>query len=109
MSFSFQQDELDEVESYDMNLDGDDYYEDAVFGDDAALQELTFTCSVHEPCLTERELLHLDTIADALELKRLSKMQVLTDASSMPTDAKVLSTRFVRTWREKVDKDGKQI
>ena len=37
-------------------------------------------------------------------------MQVLTtDASSMPADAKVLSTRFVRTWREKVDKDGKQI
>ena len=45
-----------------------------------------------------------------LKLKRLSKMQVLTDASSMATDAiKVLSNRFVRTWREKVVKDGKQI
>ena len=32
-AFSFQQDELDELESYDMNFDGDNYYEDAGFGD----------------------------------------------------------------------------
>ena len=62
---------------------------------------------VHKP--SETELLRLDTIADALELKRLSKMEVLTDASSIPTDAKVLSTRFVRTWREKLGKDNKPI
>ena len=29
-------------------------------------------------------------------------MSVLTDSANMPADCKVLSTRFVRTWREKV-------
>ena len=78
-------------------------------GGDVALQELTFPFSVHEPCLTEDELLRLDTIADALELKRLHEMQVLTDASDMPADSKILSTRFVRTWREKIGKTGEPI
>ena len=32
-----------------MSFDGDNYYEDADFGDDAAGQELTFPFSVHEP------------------------------------------------------------
>ena len=36
-------------------------------------------------------------------------MQVLTNAAEMPRDAKVLSTRFVRTWREKLNKDGQLI
>jgi len=109
VAFSFQQDELDELEKFDMNFDDEDYFADMESDDDVALQELAFPFSVHEPCLTEAELLRLDTIADALELKRLSKMEVLTDASSMPTDAKVLSTRFVRTWREKLGKDNKPI
>ena len=109
VAFSFQQDDLDELEKYDMNFDDEDYCADVEADDDAALQELTFPFSAHEPCLSETELLRLDTIADALELKRLSKMEVLTDASSMPTDAKVLSTRFVRTWREKLGKDNKPI
>jgi hypothetical protein len=40
----------------------------------------------------------LDAIADAVEvMKRLTKMQVLTNASQMPADSQVLSTRFVRT------------
>ena len=109
VAFSFQQDDLDELEKYDMNFDDEDYYAGVEADDDAALQELTFPFSAHEPCLSETELLRLDTIADALELKRLSKMEVLTDASSIPTDAKVLSTRFVRTWREKLGKDNKPI
>jgi hypothetical protein len=36
-------------------------------------------------------------------------MQVLTNAAEMRRDAKVLSTRFVRTWREKLNKDGQLI
>ena len=87
---------LDELETYDMNFDDEEYFDDVETGDDAALQELTFPFSVHEPCLTEDEFLRLGTIADALELKRLREMQVLTGASSMPTDAKILSLRFVK-------------
>ena len=109
VSFIFQQDELDELETYDMNFNDEEHYDDVEIGGDVALQELTFPFSVHEPCLTEDELLRLDTIADALELKRLHEMQVLTDASAMPADAKILSTRFVRTWRDKIGKTGEPI
>ena len=109
VSFSFQQDELDELEAYDMNFDDEEYYGDVEIVDEMALQELTFPFSVHEPCLTEDEFLCLDTIADALELIRLREMQVLTDANAMPTDSKILSTRFVRTWREKLGKHGKPV
>ena len=109
VSFTFQQDELDELETYDMNFNDEEHYDDVEIGGDVALQELTFPFSVHEPCLTEDELLRLDTIADALELKRLHEMQVLTDASAMPADSKILTTRFVRTWREKIGKTGEPI
>ena len=109
VAFSFQQDDLDELEKYDMNFD-EDYYAGVEADDDASLQELTFPFSAHEPCLSETELLRLDTIADALELKRLSKMEVLTDASSMPTDAKVLSTSLCvhgeRNWAKTTSPSG---
>ena len=61
------------------------------------------------PTLDETELQRLDALADALEIQRLIKMSVLTDASAMPTDSKQLSTRFVRTWREKLNKEGQPI
>ena len=61
--------------------------------------------SKHEPNLTVEELQRLDALADSVEIKRLAKMEVLTDSSSMPSDSKILS-RFVRTWREKLDSSG---
>ena len=69
VAFSFQQDDLDELEKYDMNFDDEDYYAGVEADDDASLQELTFPFSAHEPCLSETELLRLDTIADALEFE----------------------------------------
>ena len=59
--------------------------------------------------MDDAELQRLDALADSLEIQRLTKMTVLTDATTMPSDAKELSTRFVRTWREKLSKDGQQI
>ena len=65
--------------------------------------------SKHEPDLDEAELQRVDSLADALELQSLTKISVLTDASTMPHDAKQLSTRFVQTWTEKLNKEGQPI
>ena len=42
----------------------------------------------------------LDSIADQVEIERLFGLHVLLEGT-LPADAKCLSTRFVRTWREK--------
>ena len=44
-----------------------------------------------------------------MEVKRLVKMHVLEAVEQAGESPKKLSTRFVRTWREKHDKDGKPI
>ena len=59
--------------------------------------------------MEEAELQRLDSLADALEIERLTAMNVLTSSADMPSDSKVLSTRFVRTWREKLNSAGEQI
>ena len=59
--------------------------------------------------LTTEELTALDALADAVEIQRLHKMSVLTDPISAPANAKTLSTRTVRTWREKVDSSGRAV
>ena len=73
------------------------------------IKQLPFPYSKHEPTLEDAELQRLDALADSLEIQRLTKMEVLTDATTMPSDAKQLSTRFVRTWRENLNKDGQHI
>ena len=94
-----------------MNFENDELYDDGDWmDDDAIISQLTFPFSKHEPSLDESELQRLDALAASLEIQRLSlKMAVLTDAATMPPDSKQLSTRFVRTWREKIGKDGQQI
>ena len=93
-----------------MTFGDDEVYEDGEWIDnDAILKQLTFPFSKHEPELDETELQRLDSLADMLETQRLTKMSVLTDASTMPQGSKQLSTRFVRTWREKLDKEGQPI
>ena len=62
----------------------------------------------HEPELIAEELQRLDSIADRVEVERLSGLNVLLE-DNLPSDAKCLSTRFVRTWREKKDQDGNAI
>ena len=110
VSFTFKDEELDELETYEMNFENDELYDDGDWMDDEAIvSQLTFPFSKYEPSLDDAELQRLDALADSLEIQRLTKMAVLTDAATMPPDAKQLSTRFVRTWREKLSKDGKQI
>ena len=59
--------------------------------------------------MTAAELTRLDALADQLELKRLEKLCVLQDPSTVSANSKVLSTRFVRTWREKHNSKGEPI
>ena len=64
--------------------------------------------TAQEPELEADELQRLDSIADQVEIEPLFGLQVLLE-DSLPADAKCLSTRFVRTWREKKDEAGNAI
>eukprot|EP00435_Cladocopium_sp_Y103_P021773 s2162_g5.t1 len=108
VSFSFNNEELDELEEYVVNFSNDELYNDDWLSDDAATKQLVFPLSKQESKLTQDELHYLDTSADAVEMERFI-MQVLTDASERPAGSKVLSARFVRTWREKLDEPGQPI
>ncbi len=71
---------------------------------------MTYPFSENEPELSAEELAALDKLADDVELQRLRSMQVLLphDAGD-DRDFARLSTRFVRTWREKKDAADRRI
>ena len=108
----FDNDELEKLEGYDDELMVEREYgdEDSLMTDaqlSHALDRLTFQFTESEPDLGPEELAALDKLADDVELQRLRTMQVLLPFD--PSDDKEyvsLSTRFVRTWREKKDGDA---
>ena len=59
--------------------------------------------------MSQHEMTRLDVRADQLEVMRLQKLQVLQGPETVPSDSKVLSTRFVRTWREKRNEKGEAV
>ena len=73
------------------------------------IKQLSFPYGASEPQVSDEELQRLDALADKLELQRLSKLDVLKDPSLVDASSKVLSTRFVRAWREKLDSCGSPI
>ena len=103
---NFEMDEVDTMIQHELNLNEDPYE----IMDDVGpnVDELSFSYSPQEPELSANELQRLDSIADQVEVERLSGLQVLQE-DNLPHDAKSLSTRFVRTWREKKDKQGNTI
>lgn len=106
LEFSFAGEELEGLETYDRGLEDEDLSHD---DSDLVITEemkshLVFPYDVQEPNLTEDELRVLDALADKVEVERLQSMGVLTDAETLLAkcpDSKCLSTRFVRTWRDK--------
>ena len=70
--------------------------------DEEAMKLLTFPFSKQEPEVSAEQLMELDALADSLEIKRLISLGVLANADEAPPESKQLSTRFVRTWREKM-------
>ena len=115
VQFQFDNDDLDRLEQYEMEFYDDEFLvsDDLEANDDremaCILQELTFPYSSKEPDVTAAELTRLDALADQLELKRLEKLCVLQNPSTVSANSKVLSTRFVRTWREKHNSKGEPI
>ena len=101
VQFQFDNDDLDRLEQYEMEFYDDEFLvsDDSGANDDCEmariLQELTFPYRSKEPDVTAAELTRLDALADQLELKRLEKLCVLQDPSTVAAISKVLSTRFV--------------
>jgi len=115
VKFDFSHDDVDDMEKYDMEFYDDQFLheDDPCLVSDAnmskIMERLTFPHSAKEPELSADELLRLDALADQLELQRLERLQVLQGPDAVPPTSKVLSTRFVRTWREKHSSKGEAI
>ena len=106
IQFDFNNEELDMLEDYDNELyyyedDYDDEAYDVSSTPDSKLKPLIFPSALQEPQLTEAELQVLDGLADEIEMERLRDMKVLNDPKDAGESPKRLSTRFVRTWRDK--------
>ena len=94
---------FDEAE-YDEGLDEPEAEPaDESSGTHGLLEILMFPFDIREPEVSAEELVRLDAIADGIEIERLKCMKVLEDLQSShdTSNMKTLSTRFVRTWRDK--------
>ena len=67
------------------------------------VKQLCRPYSKNEPSPSPEELASLDSLADQVEIDRLRNLGVLLPVSALNgLEAKKLTTRFVRTWRDKV-------
>ena len=115
VDFDFQHEELDELEGCDYGLD--DYY----FSEEPDLangppDELWRPFGPVEPVLSDAEIFAIDSAADDFEIRRLLSMNVLEALSeaaarqAQQEGSRLLSTKFVRSWRIKMRKfaDGRE-
>ncbi len=109
----FEPNELDDLEAYDNDLSLEYEYDDDALqvGDPTSsnddmenrVKQLRRPYTNNEPSLTPEELSSLDALADQVEIDRLRDLGVLLPVSAVDgLEAKKLTTRFVRTWRDKV-------
>ena len=99
VELAFDQDTIDDMESYEYN----DYHDDQI-GDTGDLDPRLCRPRLfdEEPECTEEEMRELDVIADQVEIARLKTMTVLQDPSAINmAEAVHLTTKMVRTWRPK--------
>ena len=82
--------EVDTVLQHGLNLEEDP--DESISDLRACIKELSYPCTP--------QLQRLDSIADQVEIERLFGLQVLL-TDTLPPEAKSLSTRLVRSWREK--------
>ena len=106
LEFHFTNAELDTLEDYeyiDLSMYEPEYDDKSHVSSPSLLpDQLIFPYTPHEPCLPPEELQALDAIADAVEIERLQSMNVLKPKSeNVDGVPKRLSTKFVRTWRDK--------
>ncbi|CAE7314572.1 unnamed protein product, partial [Symbiodinium sp. KB8] len=99
VELAFDQDAIDDMEDYDYEEYNDDQIGDAGDLDQRLCRPRD---SDVEPECGEEEMRVLDSIADQVEITRLKSMSVLQDPSSMDLSQAVhLTTKMVRTWRQK--------
>ena len=105
---AFGEDVIDSLESYDFDVEDDDDWDHvddenvAATSNEDDTKKLMYPYDKEEPQLTDEQMVELDGIADKIEIQRLLGMGVLLNASCLDGTAyKHLSTRFVRTWRDK--------
>eukprot|EP00434_Breviolum_minutum_P046245 symbB.v1.2.041711.t1/scaffold8537.1/size8461/1 len=104
LEFHFQDTEVEMLEEYDETLEGHDFesYEFAESPGDG-MKDLIFPYTPQEPELAMEEMSKLDIIADKIEVERLKDMGVLIPMDDGNIEEmKSFSTRFVRTWRDKI-------
>ena len=105
---AFGEDVIHSLESYDFDFEDNDDW-DHVDDENVAsksneddMKKLMYPYDKEEPQLTDEQMVELDWIADKIEIQRLPGMGVLLNASCLDGTAyKQLSTRFVKTWRDK--------
>ena len=67
------------------------------------ISKLCVPYSTQEPSLNDDELSQLDALADKVQILRLKGLGVLLPTTTLPSGGvKRLTTRFARTWRDKV-------
>ena len=99
VELAFDQDAIDDMEDYDYEEYNDDQIGDAGDLDQRLCRPRD---SDVEPECGEEEMRVLDSIADQVEITRLKSMSVLQDPASMDLSQAVhLTTKMVRTWRQK--------
>ncbi len=103
----FEEEDIDMMEEYDDMLK--DEGEDVEFPTsdiDSNIDKLCRPFSKHEPELSSEELAELDMLADQVEISRLKSMGVLVQVEHLQLapgqKPKHLSTKFVRTWMNKL-------
>eukprot|EP00435_Cladocopium_sp_Y103_P035892 s1874_g9.t1 len=80
-TFAFSQDELEDLESYDMALDDFGEYDDDDAFVELLLREVTYPYTEDEPNVSSDELQRSDAVADRIDTIRLKGPGVLCDPS----------------------------
>ena len=99
----FLDEELDYMEDYDYNIEDEQMAEENFEGNlESMLDKLSKPYSKEEPMMDDEELQELDALADLVEISRLQQQGVLIPPEQVEgEDVKTLSTKFVRSWRQK--------
>ena len=106
----FEDEEIDNLELYDDQIDELDHTECLEFEPDQAdptldemILKLCRPFSIQEPNVSSDELSQLDALADKVQILRLKGLGVLLPTSTLPPGGvKEFTTKFVRTWRDKL-------
>ena len=99
----FLDEELDYMQDYDYNIEDEQMAEDNFEGNlESMLDKLSKPYSKEEPMMDDEELQELDALADLVGISRLQQQGVLIPPEQVEgEDVKTLSTKFVRSWRQK--------